>query len=670
MKKPQIAPYGSWKSLVSAEKLAEQSVSYQSLIKTKNQVAWLAMATDVNATYGIYTEADKKNILPMGFSARSLVYDYGGGSVCASANDDFYFVNYNTIYSETLDQRVYRWEKGKQPQALTPLINARFGDLVFHEKSGRVIAVCETYTQTQEGDLMIVAIDGKGEREMLVLDQGHDYCSSPSISPNGEYLAWITWERPNMPWDFNQLWIAKLDDNGNMVKSSKKCVAEAKLGSNFQPIWTPDSKKLVFSSDRDEWWKPYIYDVKTGRTDLFCKKMPEKSEFGTAQWYLGMSLADFLDKNTLAAAYTSKGVWKLGIITSDSFQPHELSFEGNVISDIDYLKCFDGKIYFIGGGVLVPFGVYVVDAKTMKVSKIDSQKPVIDLKDYIATATPITVNKGKENEIYAFYYAPTNPDFQAPEGEKPPLLIKTHGGPTAMTTTTLNSEIQYFTSRGFAVVDVNYRGSTGYGRSYRRALYGEWGVFDLEDCVSTGLFLGKTDIDLSKIVARGVSAGGYLTVVQATYSSLLAAGCSISGITNINLLYEGTHKFEKYYIIELMGTSYSPTGFLGDRFTYLNTFKLRSPYYVAGISTTPMMFVQGKGDKVVPPDQTEVMVQKLEEQGVPVYELMFADEQHGIRKAANLITALNAEFYFYSQMLGFTPADNLPKIDIKNWKGN
>ncbi len=665
------SPYGSWKSKITTEMVAQAGVSYQEILLDDNTPYWVAMLPDQNATYAIFgldKSGNKKSRLPSGFSARSLVYSYGGGSATVHKGT-FFFTNYSTLYAQTNDQRIYRLREGFQPQPITPLVNQCFGDLTYHEASGHVVAVCQDYTTNSEGDLSIVAIDEEGKREQLTLVSGVDYCSSPAISPDGKWLAWLEWQKPHMPWDVNTLWVAELNADGSLVENSKRCLSQTKEEASFQPLWSKDSEQLFYVCDRTNCWIPCAYNLREKTTKTLSDQLPAQAEFGGPQWSLGISLYDNINKHKLVCAFTKHGKWYLGEINTkkESFKELPIDFEGEEISDISHVKCDGENVYFFGGGPLLPSGLFTYNLKEKTTVRLDGEDAALGEK-YLSQPEPLTVNEGELSECYAFYYPLTNPDYQAPESEKPPLLIKTHGGPTAMTTTTLNEEIQYFTSRGFAVVDINYRGSTGYGRKFRLSLYKEWGVFDRDDCVHTAVQLSEAGkIDINRCVARGVSAGGYLTVVQATYTTILAAGCSYSGITNMVLLYEGTHKFEKYYIIELLGTTDEPTDFEESYYNHINTYKLRSLYYVAGISTTPMIFVQGAGDKIVPPDQTEVMVRKLDQQGIPVYEMLFQDEQHGLRKGKNIIEAMEAEYYFYAQILGFTPADELPRIDIKNW---
>lgn len=661
------SPYGSWKSPISSSKLAESNLKITELQKSNGTIIWNSILTDNNATYQL-SSLQNENYLPSGFSARSLVYNYGGGSYCMNKNTT-YFTNYSPLQTLTNDQRIHKLEKGKLPIPLTPEYNARYGDLSYSKLLDKVVCVKEDFSINEEGVLSIVLIDPNGEKEALEIISGNDYYSNPTISNDGNFIAWLEWSKPHMPWDFNELWIGEIKDNKVI---NKKCIQKG--ASSFQPLWSEDSTSLFYSNDTFNWWTIFQYKVQKEKSIQF-EKGPKKAEFGLPQWDLGLSCFDQLNKNTLAACYTKKGKWFLSLIQikEKKYQNFTLYFSDDKvkeeITEISNIKCLDDEVYFIGGGPLISKSIFKFNPTTEKVTLIKGNGII---KDKNNTSLPKTIKVRNEHtgeKCYAFYYPPKNEKYNAPINELPPLLIKTHGGPTSMTTTDFNKEIQYFTTRGIAVVDINYRGSTGYGRKYRLSLYKQWGVFDRNDCINTALQLSNENkIDLNRCIARGVSAGGYLTVVQAVYTTLLAAGCSISGITNMELLYAGTHKFEKYYIIELLGSTNKKDAVEGEYYDYINTYKLRSPYYVSAISTTPMMFIQGRQDHVVPVDQTEVMVEKLNKQKIPVAKLIFDDEQHGIRKANNLIKAMDSEFYFYSQILGFIPADNLEPIEIENWK--
>ena len=669
---PTTAPFGSWKSPIQPDTVAAAASSFSSIFTSDTSVYWTETRPNEGGRYVIVKHdlatGKEADVLPRGFSARGLLYSYGGGAYTVSKTGTIVFSNYSTLEDTTNDQRLYVLNEGFRPQPITDPMYVYYGDHKIDYHRNRIVTILEDHTVGGEPPLTIVGVDLDGKKEPVTLVSGNDYYAAPTLSNDGRYLAWVSWEKPNMPWDNTSLYIARFDKDGNTYKKTLLCNDKESI---FQPQFSPDNKYLYYVSDRSNWWSIYRYNLIEKRHELVVSVI--HSEFGEPLWGVGDYTYDFVGNDFLAVSYTTKGEWYLGSVDlcTLEFTPIEISLDGhNPITSISSLRAIGNKFAFIGGDVHNQPAIILSDIKgNFKVLK-GSPVPA-DFKDYLPTYHPVTFDNKGNDTSYAFFYAPKNPHYAGPKDELPPLLIITHGGPTAMTSTTVNYTIAYFTSRGFAVVDINYRGSTGYGREYRQSLYGQWGIFDRDDCVNCALYLSKQKlIDIDRVVARGVSAGGYLTVVQATYTTILKAGASYSGISNLLLLYAGTHKFEKYYIVELVG-SYPEGSTDGDNDpshkSYINTYKLRSPSYVPNLSNTAMIFFQGEQDPVVPPNQTEVIVDSLKKNGVPVSAILFPDEQHGLRIAANIIRALEAEYYFYSQLLKFTPYDSLPSIQIFNW---
>lgn len=714
MSDKQIKPYGSWKSPIQAKDVVAEAVGFSQVVTNGDDIYWVESRPDegnrhVVVKYHLTTEK-REDITPHAFNARTLIYSYGGGALAVS-NKGVYFSNYSTLVGAH-DQRIFRQEPGCEPVPITSLAKKSYGDGVIYRngEEERLICVAEDNTLGGESLLSIISVDtlGKKQTVTLVSDQipspKNYYYSSPCLSPDQKHLAWIRWCIPHMPWDNSELWLGKLDDNGLLVPGSQRRISSA-LESNgpnfpkpceveesiFQPRWAPDGQSLYFVSDRKNWWNLYRYRLDTAEIEPVLREDMTTYEFGVPQWYLGLSTYAFLSENKIVCTYTTGGLWYLATINLENgdFQPININLEEQwgQVTDIEYVQAIQGQVVFVGSGPKLSPTVLLLnpDHYACATAKMLSTPRELDdeIQQNLSSYQPISFSpeEDEEQKVHAFYYPPCNERFEGPEEELPPLLIKMHGGPTAATSTRLSMEIQYFTSRGFGVVDVNYRGSTGYGRDYRLALYGQWGLYDRDDCVNAAKYLADENslddngnqiqpIDIERVVARGTSAGGYLTLVLAAYTSLLKAGASTAGISDLLLLYAGTHKFEKYYIEQLLGSPPPSEQQVPAKRDYVKNYELRSPYYVSELFNSPMIFFQGTEDPVVPPNQTEVIVEKLRQKGVPVACLLFPGEQHGLHIDKNIIQALEAEFYFYAQMLEFTPADKLKPVSICNWKNS
>jgi dipeptidyl aminopeptidase/acylaminoacyl peptidase len=700
MSDKEIKPYGSWKSPIQAEDLVKEAVGFTQLVTNDDDIYWVESRPNEGNRHVVvkYNLDDKttEDITSKGFNARTLIYSYGGGALTIS-NGVAYFTNYSTLVSAN-DQRIFRQVPGYEPVPITSLAKKSYGDGIIYKngEEERLICVAEDNTLGGESLLSIISVDTLGQKQTVTLVSDQEpspknyYYSSPCLSPDKKYLAWIRWSIPHMPWDNSELWLGEFDDDGLLIPSTQhRLTSDSNVPvregeSIFQPQWAPDGKSLYFVSDRNSgWWNLYFYVLNTQKIEPVLTQAKEV-EFGVPQWHLGSSTYAFLSDDQIVCTYTTKGLWYLATIDLDigDFQPIEINEKPfGKVTDISHIQAIQGKVVFVAGGPKLPRCILLLDPMTGRVKRLSAASKINDdIQKNLSKYQPINFPTGDEGQkAYAFYYPPNNERFEGPKDELPPLLIKMHGGPTAATSTLLNLEIQYFTSRGFGVVDVNYRGSTGYGRAYRLALYEQWGIYDRDDCVNAAKYLADRNnefleknklqpIDIERVVARGTSAGGYLTLVLAAYTNLLKAGASTAGISNLLLLYAGTHKFEKYYIEQLLGSP--PPGEQQDpaKQDYIKHYELRSPYYVSELFNSPMIFFQGTEDPVVPKNQTEVIVEKLRQKGVPVACMLFPGEQHGLRIDKNIIQALEAEFYFYSQMLDFIPADKLKPVSICNWQ--
>jgi dipeptidyl aminopeptidase/acylaminoacyl peptidase len=641
MPTPQEAPYGAWKSPVSAAMIAGQSLRFQDLLTDGTEIYWTESRPTERGRYALVRCGREGRPTDMpgsaDYSVRSLVNAYGGGAFTIGGGAA-YFVNYRSGGSDT-DQRLYRLAAEGGAFALTPETGGQvcYGDLAFDTGRDRLLAVQQDSTRLNpSGQPMqtLVGVDAEAGGVPQTLHQGNDFYASPCLSPNGTQLAWLTWNYPNMPWDATELWLAEVDADGMLQNA--RIIAGNGDEAIFQPQWSPDGV-LYFCTDRNNWWNLYRW---TG-----AAVTAEPAEIGRPLWNLGMSNYAFLSEQEIVCGVCADGLWRLCRVDTRSGSLTDLDADW---SDVSHIRAAAGEIVCLAGGPTLTRSVITLDAATGEKRILRSSSVLPDtLLPSLSPPTAISFPTTGDASAHAFYYPPHNPDFVAPPGEKPPLLILSHGGPTSATSTLLSLQIQFFTSRGIGVVDVNYRGSTGYGRDYRRALYGTWGVMDVEDCANAGRYLVMRGLaDSARIAARGGSAGGYITLCLAAFDDLLAVGASYYGISDLLALAEHTHNFEAHYTDVLIGPLPE----------YEAVYKARSALFHAARIRCPLLFLQGAEDNVVPPAQTLSMVQALQQNRVPTAFLLFPNEQHGFRNAENIRTALEKELEFYSLFLHFTPA--------------
>ena len=632
---PQTAEFGFWKSPITSDLIAGESIRLGQIALSGEDIYWIEgrpRESGRNAIVRRTPDGAMHEVIPEPFNARSRVHEYGGGAFWVDGAT-VYFVNFS-------DQRLYRTAPGQPPQPLTPEAAWRYADGVVDKPRNRLIAVREDHTlAAHEAVNTIVSIDLSGGRGQTVLVSGADFYSDPRLSPDGTTLCWLEWRHPHMPWDGNELWVAEIPRNSSLGESRR--VAGGGEEALFQPQWSPGGT-LYFVSDRGGWWN--LYRDNGGNIEPLA---PMEAEFGLAQWIFGQSTYAFESGKSLLAAYTQKGYWHLARLdtATKTLQPIETPY-----SDIDEVRTGPGYAVFKAGSPVEPTSIVRLDLASGKHDVLRrSFQPREELRRYFTvpeaiefpTSHGLTAHGLTAHGLTAhgFFYPPLNPDFTPPPKEQPPLLVISHGGPTGSTSTSLSLTIQYWTTRGFAVFDVNYGGSTGYGTAYRRRLNGQWGVVDVDDCTNGALFLAaQSKADRNRLAIRGGSAGGYTTLAALAFRDVFRAGASYYGVSDIEALARDTHKFESRYDQTLVGPS-PPSR---------NLYKERSPIHAVDRLSAPVIFFQGSEDKVVPPNQAETMVDALRKKGVPVAYLLFEGEQHGFRKAENIKRALDAELYFYA----------------------
>jgi dipeptidyl aminopeptidase/acylaminoacyl peptidase len=644
----RVAPYGTWPSPISAEMVATAGVWLEEPRLHDGAAFWVEIRPADEGRYVIVTGdpwSSPRDLTPPGFSARTKVHEYGGGAYWLHA-DSLFFTNFD-------DQRLYRQDGGGEPRPITPETAGRYryADGCVAADGSLILCVRERH----EGDdvineLVALTADGTSD-EARIIAQGRDFYSNPRISLDGTQLAWLTWDLPWMPWDGCELWAADLSADGSL--SNERLVAgELDAESIVQPEWS-GAGELHFVSDRTGWWN--LYRERAGSIEALH---PMEAEFGWPQWVFGESSYAFLGDGRIACLYGQDGVQHVAVLDSASGELVDLDLPYTAISS-PYISAEGSQIVFLGAAPTIPAQIVLLDftSRNVEVLRMSSDVPV----DPAFLSVPWAIEFPTEAGLtaHAHFFPPASRDLVGPPGERPPLIVMSHGGPTSARTAEVDLEKQFFTSRGFAVVDVNYGGSTGFGRDYTLRLRGNWGVVDTNDCINAAKYLAaQGEVDGERLLIRGGSAGGYTTLTALTFHDDFAAGASYYGISDLEPFASGhTHKFERQYEHTLVGP-YPEAADL---------YRARSPINFVDQISCPMILLQGDEDEVVPPEQSEVMVDALKAKGLPYTYILFEGEQHGFRKATSLVRSLESEISFYAQILGFELGDPIPKVPIENF---
>ena len=642
---PVSAPYGTWKSPIAAQTVATGALRLREVVLDGDDIYWIEGRPDEGGRSVIVKRSPDGHIAdvtPTATNVRARVHEYGGAA---------YVVSRGTIYySEFVDQRVYLLEPGSPPEPVTAPGDWFYADGCINPSRVRLVCVREDHTAkgreavTTLVSLPLVGPPTAGE----VIVSGHDFYSTPRFSPDGSRLSWLAWDHPRMPWDGTELWVANVSDDGTFDQPRRMVGGET--DAIFQPGWSPDGT-LYFVSDGTGWWN--LYRVRNDQVELVHAMT---ADFGRPQWQLWMSTWVFADASRLVVTYQQLGRWRLAMIDvqTGTFTPVRTDLEPG-----ENITATRTHAVFVGGSAAAPDAVVRVDLETGRAETIRDASDVVIDKGYLSPSEPIEFPTDGGLTAHAFHYAPRNRDFTARAGERPPLIVISHGGPTASTSTRLNLEVQYWTSRGFAVVDVNYGGSSGYGRAYRRRLNGQWGIVDVADCVNAAKYLtAHSQADPDRLVIRGRSAGGYTTLAALTFHpDVFKAGASYYGVSDIEAMARETHKFESRYLDSLIGPYPAKRGL----------YRARSPIHFVDRLACPLIFFQGLEDRVVPPNQSRMMADAVRAKGLPVALLTFEGEQHGFRQRDTIVRCLEAELYFYGAVFGFVPADRLARVSIDNF---
>lgn len=655
---PDPIPYGSWPSPLSADVLVSHTVSLGELRSGLDDLWWSELRPAEQGRVVIVRHrpgGDTVDVLPEGYSARTRVHAYGGGAWWLH-DDIVFFANWD-------DQRLYRLDPGDAaPHPLTaePATpgGIRYADGAVTPDNRWTVCVRETHDAgggEPVNELVAIATDATPQADPHVLVSGPDFVSSPRVSGDGRRLCWLQWDHPHMPWDGTELWVAELDEaDGVPTLDNSRLLTGGAHEAICQPQWSADGR-LFFLSDLDDWWNLYRVDPSGGDTEPVTRL---DGEIGLPHWVFAQArYAELVDGRVLCA-YAHGGVDHLAVVDLDG-EVHPLPTGFTSIASVQ--RFGDGAALIAAEPTSEP-SVLVADVGggPQPTLEVAVARPARDLgvgREWFSAPEAISFPTTGDAVAHALFYRPTNPQARGPADQRPPLVVICHGGPTSAARPQLNLTTQYWTSRGLAVVDVNYRGSTGYGRAYRRALERQWGVVDVEDCIAAARFLAaEGEVDPDRLFIRGSSAGGFTTLCALTFHDDFRAGASLYGIADLEALARDTHKFEARYLDSLVGP------YPDD----LATYEARSPiHHIEGLHCPTIVF-QGLEDEVVPPEQAEAIVAALRSKGVPVAYLTFEGEQHGFRRSENIRRVLEAELYFLARVFGFDLADEVEPVPIEN----
>jgi dipeptidyl aminopeptidase/acylaminoacyl peptidase len=639
------APFGSWKSPITSGLLTSSGIGLSELQFSKGSLCWLESRPEEAGRVVVVRcplNSTSVDAIPQGFNVRTRVHEYGGGSYLADG-DKIFFSNFK-------DQRLYRQEATGIPQPITPESSIpggfRYADARMTPDGKTIICVRERHEEGREAINEIVAMPVDGSAEPRIILEGYDFYSFPRISRDGKKLAWTCWRHPQMPWDGTELWVGDLNSDASV--SNLRHVAGSATESIFQPEWAPDGT-LYFISDRTGWWN--LYSEQEGK---IVAVLEIDAEIGVPQWVFGYTRYVFLSNKRVAGIVNSNGLEHI-LVLEGAGQPRRLALPYSVFASIQ--SDDEDTLFFAAAAPSKAAEIASLDLRSNRLQVLKRSLDIAIDDSYLSAPEPIEFPTSHGRTAFALFYAPKNKDFSAPTGLKPPLLVISHGGPTSATTAALRLSIQYWTSRGFAIVDVNYGGSTGYGREYRERLKGTWGIVDVEDCINAARYLEKRgDVDGKRMAIRGGSAGGYTTLCALIFHDVFAAGASYYGVADLETLAQDTHKFESRYL----------DGLVGPYPQAAEIYRQRSPVHFADRLSCPVILLQGLEDKVVPPSQAELMIEALRSKRLPFAYVTFPTEAHGFREAANIRRSIETEFYFYSQIFRFTPADRLEAVEIEN----
>ena len=640
-----VVPYGSWTSPFPISRLTEGMVALGEVRAAGGTRWWLEGHPDEGGRQVLVRHAPDGSITrlsPEGFNVRNRVQEYGGSAYLVDAD--------LVVVSDFSTGRLQRVVRPGEVVPLTPERAWRFADYAIDRGRGRLLAVREdhepdTLARHGEAENSLVAVD-VATGEVTVLVAGADFYGAPRLSPDGRRLAWLEWCHPNMPWDGTELKLAELDADGRPGEA----VVVAGSASDWiaQPKWSP-AGVLHYVAEPDGWMAIHR------RVDGVAENLtPVPTEFSPPDWWLGNSDYGFAADGSVIAIGRSGGRDRLYRVEPGSRNLLDIDVPWTEMMN---LAVDGGHAVLRAASPLEPAAIVDLDLATGEVVVLRRSTPLVADPADISVGRHVSFPTTGSRPAFGIFYPPHNQSFQAPAGHKPPLIVTSHGGPTSGAYNAFTVTVQLWTSRGFAVLDVDYGGSTGYGRAYRQRLEGEWGVVDVDDCVNGAAWLAAEGlVDPDRLAIRGGSASGYTTLCAITFRDVFKAGVSYFGIGDLETFDTITHKFESKYTQRLVGPYPERK----------DLYHARSPLNFADRISCPALILQGLDDRVVPPAQAEQIVDALRERRLPHAYLAFEGEDHGFRQAKNISRSFEAELSFYAQIFGFTPADAIAPVEIVN----
>ncbi|MCK8044225.1 prolyl oligopeptidase family serine peptidase [Shewanella sp. 1CM18E] len=630
-----IAEYGSWASPVTPEDVYDLADDISDVRATTQGIYFVQSNANNEGKKGVYRfdiDGGVTKVVSSNFNIRSRVHEYGGAPYAAIGNSLF-----ATKFS---DQILYRIAPNQAPFALTPN-GTRHAGCISNPKASRLICVREDHRVKGEPVHSLVGINLSYADEGETLASGADFYSMPVLSPDQSQLAWIAWNHPNMPWDQTELWLADLDTKG-VIQNPRKIETQQK-GSITQPLFSPTGQ-LYFIADFNNWWNIYRLDPQLVPEIVLEKQ----ADFADADWQVGKYNYAFENEHRMVASYNHDGLAQLIRIDTHSGVTEPIAVD---FAEINYVTQNGNDVLFVGAKETPEKGIYKIQGRAAQLV----YAPNLSVMDpnFISRPQSLSYRTGNDETAHGYLYPPKNPNYTGPTNKEPPLVLMMHPGPTAKASRAFRRDIQYWTSRGFAVFDVNYRGSTGFGRDYRNSLYGNWGKSDVEDAVrAAGFLVNRGDVDGRKLAIRGNRAGGFTALSAVANYSTFGAGVSYSGISDMEEFKRHSHKFESHYLLRLLGS--------------VENYRQRSAMANLKGVNEPLLLIQGVNDSLIPAEQSLIIYEAVKRKGVPVTYLAFSDDAANRVSPESKKQALEAELSFYGQIFGFTPAGSLPALAIEN----